>query len=135
MNDKRTFIFTVHCDQEYTEHPEFVEVVLSPADIHRLGQAVVMFHSDDFLETVELRLGEIEYYDNDDSGNRIDFDGGAEVGSSYDPVWRTEGERIRIKGNSISVISYDKYGGWIYWSDSIGYAQMKNIDGTYNVPN
>jgi hypothetical protein len=140
MTDKRTFIFTVHCDIDYVEFPEFVELKLTPAEIDIIGKAVDLIapYGQDGYDCVELRVGEIEFYENDDKGNRIDFDGG----SSYDPLWRVEGERVKVNAYGVSVIGYDKWSGYQYWSDSIPFAQMKNIsddpawtDEKFEVPN
>lgn len=122
--DLRTFIFTVHCDVDYVEHPEYVELALSPAEIDRIGQIVDLIEGGNDIELIDVHAGYIEYYENDDDGNKIE-----------DGDWRIEAERIRVRGTSISVIGFDKYSGYCYWSDSISWAQMKNVTDTYQVPN
>lgn len=126
--DLRTFIFTVHCDVDYVEHPEYVELALSPKEIDRIGQIVDLMGDASDIEMIEVHLGYIDYYDNDEHGNRYPDDTCAEM-------WRVEGERVRVRGTSISVIGFDKYSGYAYWSDSISWAQMKNVTDTYQVPN
>ena len=120
--DKRVFIFTVHCDSEYVEHPEFADLILTPAEIEKIGQAVDLIepYGKDGIAVVEMRLGHIKFYDSE---------------MSEDPDWRVEMEHVKITAYGISVTAYDKYSGDLYWSDSIPYAQMKNIEGTYKVPN
>jgi len=103
----RTFTFNVYCDMEYSEHPEKVDIALTQADINRIKTAHSVLEDNEY-DTVELSLGDIEYYDLDDNGNKIPDD---------DLYWRVEMERVRIRSSGWSVISFDKYNGWIYWTD------------------
>ena len=125
VHEDRTYNFPVHCDIEFVNCPDMVQLDLEHSDINKILNIIMDFEENPDLETVELSIGYIEHYDVDFKGNRVDYDGGESVGSLYDPDWRIEGERIKINRYGVSVIGYDKYNGFLYWSDDISIPKFK----------
>ena len=117
MKTERTYAFAVYCDIEYSECPEKCGVTLTEQDRKKILHVSDGFLQDQDLDTVELRIGSIDYFDCDDKGKRIEPDG--------NEMWRTEGERIRIRSNGWSAVAYDKYNGWIYWTDYLPFHTLK----------